>query len=192
MHGGSQAQRGWERLGQLALVLLFALALAGGIALMVRAGQPRGTEVIEPPPSAPAAMKVYLTGAVNEPGVVEVVQGSRVEDAVAAAGGLAQDADPLRVNLAALLRDGEHIHVARNGEPPGPEAVAPNAPKPINLNTATLGELDTLPGIGAAKAQTIMDYRQRHGPFRSVDDLLEVPGIGAATLERIRPLVTVE
>src|SRR5262249_26085089 len=138
--------------------------------------------------TAPAEVVVDAAGAVVRPGVYRLPVGSRVADLVAAAGGFAPDADGDRVNLAAPLDDGEEVYVPRVGEavpPPAPggstssggsdpESVAgPSPDHPLDLNTATVDDLDLLPGIGPTTAQAIVDYRTEHGSFRTVDDLLD-------------------
>lgn len=157
-----------------------------------------------------AQLVVHVAGAVAAPGVVRLPQGSRVVDAVAAAGGLRPDAEPDRVNLAAPLTDGERVVVPILGQPDPvelPGAVAPSPAsggsaaadagatgalgQPVDLNTATVEQLDTLPGVGPATASAILDHRTSEGPFRSVDELIEVRGIGEAKLEALRDLVTV-
>ena len=164
----------------------------------------------ETPPVAPGGpVVVHVAGAVASPGVVELPGGSRIVDAVEAAGGLRADADADRVNLAAVLADGQRIVVPVEGQPP-PEEVHPTGPAPsgdpgtggsggtagagpkVELNSATAEQLDSLPGIGPATAAAIIGHRERHGPFRSVDDLIEVRGIGEAKLEALRDLVTVD
>lgn len=148
---------------------------------------------------------VDVVGRVRRPGVVHLPQGSRVEQAVTAAGGARSDADLSRVNLARLLVDGEQIVVPRPGEPATPAEVVEGAPVgaaasvtagaaghptgPVDVNTATLAELDTLPGVGPVLAQRIVDWRTQNGRFTSVDELGEVSGIGDAVLARLRPLV---
>ncbi len=150
---------------------------------------------------------VQAAGAVAEGGVYRLPAGSRVDDLVRAAGGLAPDADRDRVNLAAPLADGERVWVPRAGQAEVPEVVAgsggggggggpgpsgdPGAPAVVDLNTATAEELDTLPGVGPATAAAILAYRDEHGRFASVDELLEVRGIGEAKLEQLRASVTV-
>lgn len=154
----------------------------------------------------PAQLVVHVAGAVTSPGVVHLAGGSRVVDAVRAAGGLRADADPDRTNLAAPLTDGQRVVVPVLGQPLPPDVVLPGAPAapdgapgadptgaggPIDLNAATEAELDTLPGVGPATAQAIVAHRDTEGPFRTVDDLLDVRGIGEAKLEAVRDLVTV-
>lgn len=171
------------------------LGLAGaGIAVLITALTPHGTtSVIAPGPSpsslAPAGViYVHILGEVTVPGLYALHAGDRGVDAVAAAGGFTPEADPAALNLARPLDDGEQILVPALGEAPAAGAAAGGR---VNLNTADLSALDSLPGIGPAKAQGILDWRQQHGRFASVDDLLDVPGIGASTLDRLRDLVTV-
>jgi competence protein ComEA len=140
---------------------------------------------------------VHVAGAVAGPGVHELPAGSRVDDALAAAGGPLPGAAPGALNLAAPLADGTRIYVPMVGEevpptPPVAVAVGPTTPAgPIDLNRATVDELDELPGIGPATAQAIVDHRTTNGPFASVDDLEAVRGIGPAKLDAIRALVAV-
>jgi competence protein ComEA len=139
---------------------------------------------------------VHVAGAVRHPGVVELPSGSRVAEAVDRAGGLRRSADPGSVNLARPLVDGEQIVVLRRGStgaaPLAPGAATPQAgtTAPVRLNTATVQELDSLPGIGPVLAQRIVDWRTTHQRFTSVEELGEVSGIGEATLADLRPLVT--
>lgn len=151
---------------------------------------------------------VHVAGAVASPGVVELPSGSRVVDAVRAAGGLRPDADPDRVNLAAEIADGQRVVIPALGQEVPPEVVPsgtatgrPPADGPsdgeagpgglVDLNVATAEELDRLPGVGPATAAAIISHRERDGPFTSVDGLLDVRGIGEAKLEALRDLVTV-
>jgi len=153
---------------------------------------------------------VHAAGQVTAPGVYSVPAGSRVADLITAAGGLLPEADVDRLNLAAKVVDGTRVYIPRKGETPPAEAPAgdgaggtapagsaatggvPGAPAgPVDLNTATAAQLDTLPGVGPATANAIITYRTRNGRFKSVTELLEVPGIGPAKLEAIRPLVMV-
>ena len=153
---------------------------------------------------------VHAAGQVAAPGVYSVPGGARVADLITAAGGLLSDADVDRLNLAAKVVDGTRVYIPRKGETPPPESPAgdgagatvaagsaaagstPGTPAgPVDLNTATVALLDTLPGVGPATANAIITYRTRNGRFKSVTELLEVPGIGPAKLEAIRPLVMV-
>jgi len=150
-------------------------------------------------PVAPAVVDV--TGAVRRPGVYRLAAGSRVRDALARAGGVTRAAAPSSVNLAAKLADGQQIVIPRavaagacaTATAPAAAAGGSAAPAaaagPVSLAAATLAELDTLPGVGPATAQKIVDWRTQHGGFSSVDDLAEVPGIGPKKLATLRPLV---
>ena len=151
--------------------------------------------------SAPevAAVVVHVVGQVRRPGVRRLPVGSRVSDAVRAAGGATREADLAAVNLARLLVDGEQVRVPAPGEelppveagPVGPgSAPGTTGPALVPLNTADVGALDTLPGIGPVLAQRIVDWRTTNGRFTSVEELAEVSGIGEKLLEQLRPLVT--
>lgn len=142
---------------------------------------------------------VHVAGAVADPGVHTLPAGSRVVDAIEAAGGLMAEADGSRINLAAPLTDGERVYVPKVGEvAPAPVAGTSGglasggtAAGPLNLNEADEAALDALPGIGPATAAAIIEHRNQIGHFTSVDQLLDVRGIGDAKLEQLRPLVTV-
>jgi competence protein ComEA len=139
---------------------------------------------------------VHVTGAVHRPGLHELAVGSRVADAIAAAGGPTPDADPDALNLAAVVVDASRLHVPAVGEevPPAwaPSTWVPPAEPagPLDVNRATAEQLDELPGIGPATAAAIVTERETNGPFVGVDDLLRVPGIGPAKLEALRAAVT--
>lgn len=145
-------------------------------------------------PSPAAVLLVDVAGWVRRPGVYEFAEGARVIDAIEAAGGARPGALLLSLNLAAPLVDGTQILVPKEGAEPldGGVGAAPGSVAGlVNVNTATNAELETLPGIGEVIAQAIVDHRTENGPFTSVDQLLDVSGIGDATLENIRELVTV-
>jgi competence protein ComEA len=157
------------------------------------------TAVAAPPTTESSTVVVHVAGAVLRPGVYELATQARVVDAVTAAGGLAEGADEVRLNLAAPLSDGERVYVPLVGEdlPPslGPSGSAPVAGAavggPVDLNAADEAALDALPGVGPATAAAIVEHRQRIGRFTSVEQLLDVRGIGEAKLEALRDLVTV-
>lgn len=140
---------------------------------------------------------VDVVGAVRSPGLYHLPEGSRVQDAISRAGGPTQRASIQEINLAAPVVDGTQIVVPARVKPGGRVGAPPAAigtpavpPSPVRLSTATLDELDALPGVGPVTAQKIVDYREKHGPFRSVDELDAIPGIGPARLEQLRELVT--
>lgn len=178
-----------------AIVLVLAVAAAAvGIGVVRSLGDaPPHGDVVAVSTEAPraAAVYVHVFGAVAVPGLYRLDEGARVIDVVAAAGGLLPEADPGAVNLARQLSDGEQIYVPALGEQSaaGPPGTAEDGR--VNLNTADVAALDTLPRVGPAIAQRIIDWRDEHGRFTSVDDLLAVPGIGAKMLSALRELVTV-
>jgi competence protein ComEA len=136
---------------------------------------------------------VDVAGAVQRGGVYRLPAGSRVTDAVRAAGGLGVTADADSVNLAAVLADGQRVYIPRVGEAPPPAtpvAVVTTPAGPVNLNTAGVDQLDRLPGVGPSTAAAIVAHRQQYGPFGSVDDLAKVKGIGPAKVAALRGLVT--
>ena len=165
-------------------------------------------EIPVPAPSPvpdPDRIMVDVVGAVARPGLHELPAASRIADAVAAAGGLTAEADRMRLNLAEPLSDGSRLWVPAVGESAGPEVVSVTAGAGdggragagggrtgarLNVNTADAVALEELPGIGPALAAAIVEYRQRAGPFATVDELVEVSGIGPVKLEQIRPLAT--
>ncbi|HXF68434.1 MAG TPA: ComEA family DNA-binding protein [Thermoflexus sp.] len=183
----------WQMLRET-IVLGATLASFLASLWLLRRPTPAPIRIVPPPTPAPTPtatpvwIQVYVTGAIQAPGVYTVPQGLRVWELLRQAGGPQADADLEALNLAAPLADGTRLHVPRRGERP---AMTPTASSQLDLNTASVEELERLPGIGPRTAQAIVDYRLKRGPFRRLEDLLAVPGIGPATLERIRPLVTV-
>jgi len=183
--------------------------LATGLILLV-ARQPSGEPVALSPPPSPAPLVVYITGAVAQPGVYSLPAGSRVQDAVQAAGGFLDEAESGSLNLAAILEDGSQITVLTwlPTQTPMPEPTAvtrgesiplstpSRSPTPtgyrVNINTATQEELESLPMIGPVLARQIINYRTDHGPFKKVEDVLDVPGIGPKTFEVIKDLITIK
>lgn len=191
-----------ERYRGILFFILVAVALVGIILFQALRREPQNAIVLSSSPSpspeatpTPHPIRVYISGAVQKPDVYPLAAGSIVKDAMLAAGGPSDDADLDRINLAAPLADGQHIYVPHIGEtelPVAPPANSPAASGKININTAGLTELETLPGIGPTMAQRIYDYRQAHGPFAKIEDLMEVSGIGQATFDKIRDLITAE
>lgn len=159
-------------------------------ASMTPVGAAATTSTTEPP-----TVVAHAAGAVRAPGIYELPAGARVADLLAAAGGAMPDADLNRVNLAAPVADGSQVYVPRPGEPApavsGGGAGVQTSSGPLDLNTATLEQLEELPGVGPATAQAILDEREQRGRFGSVEELLDVRGIGPAKLDQIRDLVTV-
>lgn len=150
------------------------------------------------PTASPVVLLVDVAGWVRRPGVYEFHEGDRIVDAIEAAGGARSGAALEMLNLAAPLTDGIQVLVPKSAIGPasasgGGTAVAPTSPTPglVNINTASASELETLPGVGEVIAQRIIDYRDANGPFTSVDQLLDVSGIGDATLADMRGQVTV-
>ena len=134
-----------------------------------------------------ARLVVDVAGAVRRPGIYHLAAGTRIADALAAAGGATARADVNLVNLAAPLADGEQVLVPVHGE--AAAGGTPSSTAPLDLNTASAEQLDALPGVGPATAQKIIDYRQAHGPFRNVDELEAVPGIGPSKIAQLKGLV---
>jgi len=191
-------------------IVIGALVLIGSWAVGTQAPPPAieqeqplaadivGEEAFAEPaaPTAAATVIVYVSGAVRAPDVYQLPAEARVKDLVLAAGGLAPDADAERINLAERLADGGHVHVPRQGQAQpesvgAAEAAAPGQSTLVNVNTAAAAELDELPGIGQAIAERIVEYRGANGPFKTVEDLRNVKGIGPALFSKIAPLVTV-
>ena len=207
---------GWlEKNRGYILIVLVCLILMGGTFILARRPAPETILVATPavptptsPPTptvtpTPAPLRVYVSGAVRTPDVYLLPPGSIVKDALQAAGGPADDADLDRVNLALALCDQQQVYVPRVGEAT-PAAPLPGAAPPragdgttsaggkvkVNLNTATVEQLDALPGVGPVIAQRIVDYRQANGPFAAPEDVMNVTGIGPATYDELRDLIT--
>jgi competence protein ComEA len=172
-------------------VLLPAGGAAGGeSAELSVSSAPRGSPATRGG-SAESGVVVHVVGAVRRPGLYQLAVGSRVADALDQAGGAAPRADLALVNLAAPLADGQQVVVptrAAAGSQRANGAEGSDA-GPVHLNTASVAELDELPGVGPVTAQKIVDYREKHGAFSSLEDLDAIPGIGAAKIEQLRDLV---
>ena len=179
-------------------LVLGALALALALTLANRLLRDAGTAYEAPPSQAAAAapvppralVVVDVVGAVRDPGLYRLPQGSRIADALARAGGATRKADLDLVNLAAPLADGSQILVpARSAAAPAAGSGPSSPAGPVHLNSATVTDLDALPGVGPVTAQKILDYRQQHGAFGNVDELDAIPGIGPKRLDQLRELV---
>lgn len=194
----------WHGNSALAGALTSAIVL-GGITFLWRRPTPAPIAIYAPPSpvaptpeptETPAPLVIFISGAVQTPGVYELPGGARVTDALERAGGFSADANVDAINQAASLRDGDQIYVPTFEEEPAAPSSGLSSTEPavnseggaINVNTASASELEQLPGIGPSRAQDIIDNR----PYASVDELDRVPGIGEATLEELRPYVVVE
>jgi competence protein ComEA len=179
-----------DRRRLLVMVLVVLAALVVGGRLLLRPSRPAVSPPVRLAAPAPrvatARLYVHVVGAVRRPGLYRLKQGARVADALARAGGVTTKAQVEVVNLAAPLADGQQVVVPRRGSGVAAVGTAPGGP--VHLNTATLEQLDELPGIGPVTAQKILDYRQQHGAFGSVAELDAIPGIGPARLAQIRDL----
>jgi competence protein ComEA len=179
--------------------------LAAGI-LFLLSRPIRGEPIILQAPPTPLPLVVHVTGAVRSPAVVSLSAGSRLLDAIEAAGGLKAEADTQTLNLAAFVEDGQRIFIPSKAEQASPSSEpasrsqgielpgpgTPTAAGLVNINTATQDELDSLPGIGPTIAQRIILYRETNGPFNSIEDIQKVQGIGQVKFETIMYLITIE
>ncbi|MEO1290948.1 MAG: helix-hairpin-helix domain-containing protein, partial [Chloroflexota bacterium] len=185
----------------IVFILLVVGIIVAGVFVFLSRPEPAVITINPPEPTAtsaptstPEPITVYVTGAVNQAQTTVIVPfDSRVRDVIEQVGGFTEDANLDLVNLAGIVRDGDQIHVPSLNPV---EDIADNTlPTPsggdvIYINTATIEELQTLPGIGESTAQAIIDYRTENGAFTSLDDLDEVSGIGEATLETLEPLIS--
>jgi competence protein ComEA len=178
-----------------AVVVLFGAGkLLGGGSGSQAALAPPAAPPAETTTAAPQALVVDVVGAVRRPGLYRLSEGARIADAVTRAGGATRKAELALLNLAAPLADGQQVVVPQHGVAPvaataGTAAGTGVVAGPVHLNTATLAQLDSLPGVGPVTAQKILDYRQKHGSFASVDELDAVPGIGPARMDQLQDLV---
>lgn len=174
--------------------VVLAAVVAVSIGMWLLRTPPAEVEAAEfvpaPSTSVPAMVTVHVSGAVNRPGVVRLPDGSRVVDAIEAAGGATPWAALGALNLAAPVSDGSQVVVPRPDTPDGAGAAAPHDDL-VAVNTAPAVELERLPGVGPVLAARIVAYREEHGPFATAEDLLDVPGIGESTLADLRPHIRV-
>lgn len=185
-----------NRTSQIGNILIgFLLGVISVSVINLVTAPPRGTPIELSPPPSPAPIRVHVNGAINSPGVYTLVPGSIAQDAIDAAGGPTDSAMLLNINLASPLEDGELIYIYSTDEHQQDPHLSstpsdPNTPK-INVNTATASDLELLPGIGPSLAQSIVEFRGNNGPFETVEDLLDISGIGPAKLEEIKDYIVV-
>lgn len=191
--------------GYITLTLVCAIAF-GSYLLYERRPRPEAIEIIEPtvgPTATEASIQVHVAGAVRDPGVHALPPHCRLIDALEAAGGLTDDADREQLNLADYVWDGQRVFVPRVGTPPPPSPTPGRAQSteaepgdrgsgPININTASAADLETLPGIGPVYAQRIIAYREANGPFSDPAQIMQIEGIGRTRYERIEDKITVQ
>ena len=185
--------------------VMAGFALAGLLLFISRAPAGEPIKLLPAPTKEPIA--VHVIGAVPRPGLYEFAEGARIQDAIDAAGGLLASASVDTINLAALLEDGQQLDIPyKAGEEPTTsnsnddtslelpgateESSAGSSQDLININTASVEELDSLPGIGPTIAQRIIDYRDENGPFQTIEDILNVSGVGPSTFDQIKDLIT--
>lgn len=176
---------------------LLGLIVSGGILLIIHS--PGGQALVLEPSPTSAPIMVHVVGAIQNPGVYSLAEGSKVIDLVTAAGGFTTDALPDSINQAQTLRDGDKVRIIRKDEVDTelPDENDNNFSDEqeiivININTASVEELDALPGIGPAKAQEIVAYREAHGDFLVVEEIMNVPGIGETLFEQIQNIISVK
>ena len=176
-------------------ILIFGVLLGlitGGVIVLI-SSYPSGTEIQILPAPTPKSPIVYITGEINTPGLYTMPKGSRIGDIIDVSGGLTKSADVSNINLAQILRDGEKIiipDISVNVDNPNVEA-NPILKTFVDINTAGVAELDTLPGIGLMKAEEILKYRNEHGNFDSIEEINNIPGIGPVIFSQIQNLITV-
>ena len=185
----------------IAFIMMAIVIVVGLVILIVTRPEPVEITIIPPAPTlrpepsaTPSPHLVYVTGAVQNPQItVELPAGSRVQDALDAAGGVTENADMDRVNITGILHNGDHIHVYSLGEASADLALPTRSGgEVIFVNTASIEELDTLPGIGPAIAQRIIDFREQNGPFTNLESLMQVSGIGESLISQLDGLVSFE
>jgi len=179
---------------------LLGLVVVSAILLVVspQRGQPlvlvTHTPNLTPDPtSTPKLIRIHVTGLVNIPGVYTLPETARLEDAIQAAGGLLEEADPQSLNLAAALIDGQRLYIPPAQDVPlttDDRGLSLETTPLVNINTAGFAELDSLPGIGEVKAQAILDYRHKNGLFTALEDLMKVEGISQSLFEKLAGFIT--
>ena len=173
------------------------------------ANAPRTTPTLFDPPTTTSTVvmqiSIHVAGAVRSPGLYRTTKGSRVADAIELAGGVSEDVDMERINLAAVLNDGQRVFISRTGQASdpamaggpmtdqlrSPDAAGTTTVAPVDLNSAEAAQLETLPGVGPSTAAAILEHRRQIGRFSSVEQLLDVRGIGDAKLDALRDLIVI-
>ena len=187
----------WVERNKAHIIVLLLSLISNGVLLLILNRPPSHEIKIVPPTATTAqtAVRVFVSGAVATPDVYQVPVGSLVRDAILAAGGYTAEADLNQINLARQVRDQEQVFVPfrSTGQRVPGESLWPIGPVggKINLNTATLAELESLPGIGPGLAKSILEYRAINGSFASVEEIKDIPGVGEKTYERLKDLITV-
>jgi len=161
------------------------IGLTVGGLIWITARPPQGVPILLAASSTASPLTVYISGEVVNPGVYKLPQGSRILDAINSAGGFLSDADKSGINLAEIIIDSSQIDI------PSILGREDSSTGKVNINTATIDELEGLPGIGPTAARMIIEYRQSHGFFTSIDDIQKVEGIGPVTYEKIRNLISI-
>lgn len=191
--------KSWQNAALTVLITLLVVAVA-----LLTAVYPRGQEITLLPAPSPSPIMVHVSGEVNSPGVYSLPWGSRTKDAIQAAGGFKDGADVDSVNLAKMLLDGDQVSVAAERQTVGSEksrtlvkesTAGPISGKnlfPLDINTATVTEIEQLPGIGPTKAGLIVAYREQHGAFKTIEEIQNVSTIGQATFVQIKDLIIVK
>jgi len=173
---------------------LLAIIAVGVVVLLLRWPKTTPLTPLPPPTATPErTIVVQVSGAVNRPDVYTLRESDRVKEAIAAAGGVTAEANLDAINLAERLQDGQRLHVPKRGETvtPAPTAMS-GSPGRININTATLSELDTLKGIGPVTAQKIIDYRTKNGPFKRLEELVEAKLLSKSLFDSLKDQLTVQ
>jgi competence protein ComEA len=181
------------QIGNILIGFLLGVISVGVINLVT--SPPRGRPIELNPPPTPSPIRVHVNGAIENPGVYTLPADAITQDAIDAAGGVSDGAYLDNINLASQLKDGAQIYVPSLNENEGETTLSSSPTNPthprININTAAASDLELLPGIGPSLAQKIIEFRQENGPFETIEDLLDVSGIGPSKLEEIRDHVTI-
>jgi competence protein ComEA len=199
----TRAINGWLERHRAALAAAILGAVAVSLAVLALPRPPAPQILVQQPPARPVAsalvptpvltlIVVHLSGEIMVPGIYQLPVGARIDDAVRVAGGVTANGDVNRLNLAARLADGQHVVVPRKTDPVAVSAMTSASPAAvrINVNEATVAELDGLPGVGPVTAQRIVAYRQQHGPFTRIDELRDAKLVNQVTFDKIKDLIT--